>query len=1087
MADRQTHTRKLDVYAAHGVLIPFEPVPNGAPMAWPAAQALRIREKQRERGVPGVNEAIILSGASPHFLGEILAREGLYSTTAYGFNGLGSVRVAPPSEPGGIAVPVYTWTPQGLDTIEFLDPLIPRLFDALTNARVPWTLDKHEAKNAGKVLVHLYDAAIELDFGRGREKNLRLAKQVGDFVRSEARRLGLGGALYRNQSFELRPIPAHEVLKTDGLERILAEREIEARDIRLTVDSNADLGIARLVAANGGEVCVVDNEQQFVSYGDDNHPLTLGTPEALRDLVVDADAEDLWRLTRIQETGSATPQDQVGLRDLREMSRNYRQLVQQLEGEKLEQLLHFSDVVHLSMRVPGRYTTGKIIQGAGGLFVVNRGAVQAAGDTWVGPANPKQDDGPSADKEHGLLGLDDEGGDNRFIELGEDLEREARWYCNNVLWPTNHDEVGVAVAARLSDPERVARGFAAYIEVNRRFAEIVAKGTPRGGNVVVHDYQLMMVPEMLKALRPDINVVMMLHTPLMVEEGLATLSDEERVALLSGLSHADAVAVHVDRWGLRGLNMFQKAFAQDGIHAPRFVTAMAQIDPEKIAAEANDEAALETAKAIYEKYGERLFTGAIGRGDDRKSGMVAAVIAHAKANERIARRVAAEEGIEVDFNNKADVTEKFNALFALKPELKKEFRVFVAACAATRAIPGADDPGSRYLQAIKDSVEEFSSPIAEYEMFYGKERSNGVAVRMVADECAIPSTLDGLNITGLEFAATPKLLRIVAGSSVRYDLVFDYPRGGTLSDAAGSGPFMTESGLWVSAAAPSPLDFTELTRDGSPVDAERDSLAAQIYFGNHALADSMYEMRSWSDEERAERGTAVIARVRQLDPRNWRQNLLSAPHISAYKDFQGQIDGIDRVRDRLRTRAQAIVDRNEPIAAPSSPEALMDFTHRLARSIAEGAQQARDRQVLVEGQRALVGHARANAWKTVQHERVRSWGLDPSVDQSHRVGIPDAARSGAEGREFQGIDRRLVTPAAPSVIASRQPELGREIQTAMGRRCRPQTVPVDATEVEIGNDELEGLWSDVEIPGDGIDPLADVKFLRLEASFGVGD
>lgn len=86
-----------------------------------------------------------------------------------------------------------------------------------------------------------------------------------------------------------------------------------------------------------------------------------------------------------------------------------------------------------------------------------------------------------------------------------DLEEHYEGFSNASLWPLYHD--GVA------PPEYHREWWATYEEVNRRFADAAAAAAAEGATVWVHDYQLQLVPAMLRAMRPDLRIGFFLHIP----------------------------------------------------------------------------------------------------------------------------------------------------------------------------------------------------------------------------------------------------------------------------------------------------------------------------------------------------------------------------------------------------------------------------------------------------------------------------------------------------------------------------------------------------------------------------------------------
>src|SRR5690606_15218682 len=82
----------------------------------------------------------------------------------------------------------------------------------------------------------------------------------------------------------------------------------------------------------------------------------------------------------------------------------------------------------------------------------------------------------------------------------------------------------------------------AYERVNELFAEAIAERYRPGDVVWVHDYQLMLVPQMLRRRVPDARIGFFLHIPFPASEVFRTLPYRDRI--LEGLLGADLVGFH---------------------------------------------------------------------------------------------------------------------------------------------------------------------------------------------------------------------------------------------------------------------------------------------------------------------------------------------------------------------------------------------------------------------------------------------------------------------------------------------------------------------------------------------------------------
>ncbi|HEX4521608.1 MAG TPA: bifunctional alpha,alpha-trehalose-phosphate synthase (UDP-forming)/trehalose-phosphatase [Gaiellaceae bacterium] len=106
--------------------------------------------------------------------------------------------------------------------------------------------------------------------------------------------------------------------------------------------------------------------------------------------------------------------------------------------------------------------------------------------------------------------------------------------CNETLWPLFHyfvDRIRFTTDA-----------WAAYVQVNERFAETIAGVTAPRGRVWIHDFHLALVPQLLRSLRPDLAIGFFLHVPFPSSEIYRLLPT--RVELLEGLLGADYVGFH---------------------------------------------------------------------------------------------------------------------------------------------------------------------------------------------------------------------------------------------------------------------------------------------------------------------------------------------------------------------------------------------------------------------------------------------------------------------------------------------------------------------------------------------------------------
>ncbi|MCG5213943.1 trehalose-6-phosphate synthase [Streptosporangium sp. KLBMP 9127] len=112
-----------------------------------------------------------------------------------------------------------------------------------------------------------------------------------------------------------------------------------------------------------------------------------------------------------------------------------------------------------------------------------------------------------------------------------EVELYYEGFSNATLWPLYHDVVATPIYSRVL--------WDAYRTVNERFAQAAADAAAEGAVVWIQDYQLQLVPAMLRRLRPDLRIGFFLHIPFPPSELFTQLP--WRREILEGLLGADLV------------------------------------------------------------------------------------------------------------------------------------------------------------------------------------------------------------------------------------------------------------------------------------------------------------------------------------------------------------------------------------------------------------------------------------------------------------------------------------------------------------------------------------------------------------------
>jgi trehalose 6-phosphate synthase/phosphatase len=116
------------------------------------------------------------------------------------------------------------------------------------------------------------------------------------------------------------------------------------------------------------------------------------------------------------------------------------------------------------------------------------------------------------------------------------LDNYYSGFSNSVLWPLFHELKPVKEALVNESYWR------AYKRVNQAFAEVVLALSSSGSTIWVHDYQLLLLPAMLRAQRPDDKIGFFLHIPFPPPTIFEKIPRSKQI--LAGLIGADLVGFH---------------------------------------------------------------------------------------------------------------------------------------------------------------------------------------------------------------------------------------------------------------------------------------------------------------------------------------------------------------------------------------------------------------------------------------------------------------------------------------------------------------------------------------------------------------
>ena len=192
----------------------------------------------------------------------------------------------------------------------------------------------------------------------------------------------------------------------------------------------------------------------------------------------------------------------------------------------------------LPYNLPRNAAKGRPKRNVGGLVNALEPVLAAGGGSWVGW------DGHAAQSAATLSAeltdpphfRTDTGVDLYGVPLTDrDMARYYHGFSNRTLWPLLHGLLDKTVFH--------ADDYAAYVRVNRRFAEVTLAKAASGDRIWIHDYHLMLAPRFLREMGFRGRIDFFLHIPFPPPEIFCALPWRDE--LIQGLLASDTIAFHV--------------------------------------------------------------------------------------------------------------------------------------------------------------------------------------------------------------------------------------------------------------------------------------------------------------------------------------------------------------------------------------------------------------------------------------------------------------------------------------------------------------------------------------------------------------
>ncbi len=194
-------------------------------------------------------------------------------------------------------------------------------------------------------------------------------------------------------------------------------------------------------------------------------------------------------------------------------------------------------VIIVSNRLPVSVTKvhGELIfaPSSGGLATGLASYAADKNNMWVGWPGIVSEELSEADKDTIVLALRKHNCYPVFLTKNQ-VDGYYNGYSNSVLWPLFHN-----LPTKINTHDHT---WQTYRQVNQLFAETVMGLSLPTSTIWVHDYQLLLVPKMLRAEQSIVRIGFFLHIPFPTPSTLNKLSHAK--SLLSGMLGSDLIGFH---------------------------------------------------------------------------------------------------------------------------------------------------------------------------------------------------------------------------------------------------------------------------------------------------------------------------------------------------------------------------------------------------------------------------------------------------------------------------------------------------------------------------------------------------------------
>ena len=136
-----------------------------------------------------------------------------------------------------------------------------------------------------------------------------------------------------------------------------------------------------------------------------------------------------------------------------------------------------------------------------------------------------------------------------------DYEQYLHGFSRNTIWPIFHYFT--------QNTEYDDKEWAAYVRVNRQFAEKILQLADDGDTVWIHDFHLMLLPDMIKERMPRVSIGIFIHIPFPSFEIFRLLPWREE--LMQGMLGADLIGFHTYDYVRHFLSCVRRIFGHETV------------------------------------------------------------------------------------------------------------------------------------------------------------------------------------------------------------------------------------------------------------------------------------------------------------------------------------------------------------------------------------------------------------------------------------------------------------------------------------------------------------------------------------------